>query len=191
MMSMRLLALPLIGLLAACSHSGGGVDKSSTGRTAPAAALPQLVNGGFESGAAEPWELHTHADPAAYEVEVASEYARSGAFGMELRPIKDEPWGGMFQSVPVKGFEGRTARVTAWVRTFDASEATVLQIGLPVRLGFKEYLEAKMEPMVGDSGWRELSIEFTVPLDDIRVEVGLVHYGLGNFRIDDVGIEFP
>ena len=173
-----LLTVMMLVLLTACS--------SSEPDDGPADSL--LRNGGFELGteSADPWVLYVHADPEAYELEIAADHARSGRLGASIVRVRDEPWAGLFQHLPPDGLQDAPLRLSAWVRVADIDENVALMARMRKHSGGFEVAEERLEATAAGPGWQRLVLEFRMPADPSELEVAIVLNGGGRIAVDDV-----
>jgi hypothetical protein len=172
-----LLTAMIVALLTACG-----------GRDADDAANDSLLgNGGFELSAesVQPWVLYVHADPEAFQLDIAAEHARSGKLGAALTQVRDEPWGGLFQHLPPDEWLGARLRLSAWVRPADLTDNVTLMARMHKRSGGFDVAEQRLEAAAAGQGWQRLVLEFEVPADASDLEVAVVLNGGGQVAIDD------
>jgi hypothetical protein len=150
-----------------------------------------LENGGFEADpqSPRPWGMYVHADGEAYRLELGAGHARSGSRGALIVRVRDEPWGGLFQSVAVDGLHGRTLNLSAWVRGDDLSENAQLLARVTRAGGAFAVSETQLAAAdIDASEWRPLQVDIQVPDDAVALEVAIVLNGGGRLQVDDVAL---
>ena len=167
----------------------------------PAAAQPaapaatrgvSLVNPGFESTAPgrrnndpEGWFSHQHAGEVSYRFALDTADPRSGARSLRIDNVGPEPYGAIAQSIDAAPYRGKTARLSAWLRTRDTANATlsliVLANGVPLANNFMADA-----PVKGTTAWKQYTITLPVAPNAEFIEVGAMMQGKGTLWLDDV-----
>ena len=163
-------------LIAACSRqTGEGV------------ALP-VVNGDFEQASADGsipgWWVSQHAGPTSYTVSLDNEMPGQGKRSVKITRTQPQVYGSITQDLPLKGYAGKTVRVTARMK----SE------GVGPR-GWCLFLSAHSlrtniygPPLTGTTPWKEVSAEVKIApgVDLITFGASLRDGGTG--WLDDVHV---
>ena len=175
----------MCGLLAlactACSH--GGADTSASGGTPLT-----LVNPDFEqpaNGADIPgWQFGQHAGAHAYEVSLDTDAPAQGKASLKIRRMLPQVYGSITQTLPLKGFAGKTVRVTAKMKSDGVGDK-----------GWKLFMSARgqrtvnySDPLTGTTPWKDVAIELkiTPEVDELTVGASLLDAGTG--WLDDVQV---
>lgn len=175
----------LVALAAACASPPPPA-------TAHSAAIA-LVNPGFEStaqgrgGDPQGWFTFQHAIEPSYRFVVDTANPHSGERSLRIDNVGPDVYGAVAQSLQATNYGGKTARLTGWLRTRDASEGgavltlTALVGGATVAHNFMSDA-----PVRGTTGWARYTITMPVPARTERVEVGAMLQGKGSLWLDDV-----
>lgn len=198
--------LAVVAALAGCAAATSAGDRTEKpGQAAAVAATPTqpptrgaaLVNPGFESAAvgnrSDPpgWFTFQHAGAKSYDFTLDTAEPRSGARSLRIDNVGSEPYGAIAQAMDAKPYRGKVARLSAWLRTRDASDGgavltlVMLQSGALVAHNFMA--EA---PVKGTTGWQRYTITLPVPQSAERMEVGAMLQGKGTLWLDDVELAF-
>ncbi len=200
-------ALLVAALVGGCASAP---TSTTTPAAAPVAAPPAaaaaaatsgytyaLVNPGFESttvarrGDPEGWYSFQHAGDKSYAFALDGDRPRSGQRSLRIENIGPEPYGAIAQIIEAKPFVGKTARLTGWLRTRDASglgaglTLLVLSGGATLEQNFMYEQSVR-----GTTDWQRFTITIPVKPGADRVEVGAMLRGKGALWLDDVELAF-
>lgn len=204
-------ALLVAVLVGACASAPTSTTTSAAsaapaaGVRPPAAAAAQatsgytytLINPGFESttvnrkGDPDGWYSFQHAGDKSYDFALDGERPRSGQRSLRIENTGPEPYGAIAQIVEAKPFVGKTARLTGWLRTRDASglgaglTLLVLSGGATLDQNFMYDQSVR-----GTTDWQRFTITIPVKPGADRVEVGAMLRGKGALWLDDVELAF-
>lgn len=194
----------------------GGCATAPTTTSAPAAAATQataaavapaappvagaayaLVNPGFESttvnrkGDPDGWYSFQHAGDKSYDFVLDGDRPRSGQRSLRIENTGPEPYGAIAQIVEAKPYVGKTARLTGWLRTRDASGLgaglTLLVLAGGATLDQNFMYEQSVR---GTTDWQRFTITVPVKPGADRVEVGAMLRGTGALWLDDLELAF-
>jgi hypothetical protein len=201
---MRYLALPALALLAACAATP--VPQPAAVVTPPPASVPAarapgaaqgvaLVNPGFESTVPgrrnndpDGWFSHQHAGEISYKFAIDTADPHSGQRSLRIDNVGPEPYGAIAQSVDVRPYRGKTARVSGWLRTRDSANAAltiaVLANGVPLANDFMADAAVK-----GTTGWKRYTLALPIARNAEFVEIGAMMQGKGSLWLDDVELQ--
>ena len=168
---------------------------STSARQAPAPAVAgavSLTNPGFESTARgrrnndpEGWFSHQHAGEVSYRFALDTADPHGGARSLRIENVGPEPYGAIAQSVAATPYRGRTARLSGWLRTRDADNASltliVLANGAPIANNFMADA-----PVKGTTAWKRYTITLPVAANAEFIEIGAMVQGKGTAWLDDV-----
>lgn len=179
-----------------------------TPSTPPTAAAPEpvpppaagtrvaLVNAGFEStvpgprGDPEGWFSFQHAGPLSYKYTADTAQKKSGERSLRIDNIGPEIYGAVAQVVDARAWNGKTARMSAWVKTVDAIDNGAVLTLLATQRGATMAQNFMLEtPIKGTIDWKRYTITLPVPPAVDRIEVGLMLRGKGTVWLDDVELE--
>jgi hypothetical protein len=165
-----------------------------------AAATIALVNPGFESakpgvrGDPEGWTGIQHAGPLSYSFKLDREVRHDGTASLRIDNVGPEPFGAIFQQFPAGALRGRTLKLSAWLRTRDASGSytgggavltlQAMQGGAPIA-----HNHMASAPIKGTTDWARHEIILVIPATTDQIEVGAMLHGPGTLWIDDVTLE--
>jgi hypothetical protein len=165
-----------------------------------AAATIALVNPGFESlkpgvrGDPEGWTGIQHAGPLSYTFKLDRDVRHDGAASLRIDNVGSEPFGAIFQQLPAATLRGRTLKLSAWLRTRDASGSytgggavltlQAMQRGAPIA-----HNHMTAAPVKGTTDWARHEITLAIPAIADQIEVGAMLHGPGTLWFDDVTLE--
>ena len=167
---------------------------------AASARVVLLQNAGFEedvpSGGDPPgWVTGQHAGDLSYTFTIDEKERHAGKRSVRIDNIGTQPFGAMYQLVPVGQVAGRKVRFTAWVKAEGTGDrrsfsGVALQVqgkqgGAPVAFN-----PLQQDVVRGTFGWTERTSELAIPATGVdRVEVGVMLVGPGRMWVDDVKLE--
>ena len=109
-------------LVGACGHGGSETAGGSVAAGKPLA----IVNGDFEQpgngGAIPGWQYLHHAGVDAYTVSLDTDSPAQGKASVKMTRSQPQIYGTLSQLVSVKGYDGKTVRVTAKMKTDGVGE---------------------------------------------------------------------
>ncbi len=109
-------------LVGACGHGGSEPPAAASAAGKPLA----IVNGDFEQpgngGAIPGWQYLHHAGVDAYKVSLDTESPAQGKVSAKMTRSQPQIYGTLSQLVSVKGYDGKTVRVTAKMKTDGVGE---------------------------------------------------------------------
>ena len=193
-------ALLIAALVGGCASA----PVTTTTATVPAGAAPAavgivytLVNPGFESatvdrkGDPDGWFSFQHAGDKSYDFALDGDRPRSGQRSLRIENTGPEPYGAIAQIVAAKPYVGKSARLTGWLRTRDASglgaglTLLVLAGGATIDQNFMYEQSVR-----GTTDWQRFVITIPVKPGADRIEVGAMLRGKGALWLDDVELAF-
>lgn len=195
---MRLAALTVASMLAACAVPAEAPSAVAPAPTAPAAraavaAQPALEvrNGGFEADmapdrrCAPAWDCTMHNNPEAFRFSLQEGSAAVGRRAFCVERVADEPWALVTQAFQSPALRGQRLRLSMAVRvegaSGDGAGPWMLAQGRP---------PASARKLVrGTRDWQRVAVELSVPGDATVVEVGATVEGPGKACFDDVRLE--
>lgn len=205
------LALACTALVTACASAPPALPQpvaappaAATG--SPTAAAPAntaatrvgLTNPGFEStvrgprGDPEGWFTFQHAGDLSYRFALDTDTPHSGTVSLRIEQVGPEPFGAIAQIVDARPHGGRTARVSAWLRTRDVSEGGAGLTVLVQRSGATIAQNFMYDaPVKGTTGWKRYTVSVPIEAGSTRIEVGAMLRGKGTLWLDDVELEIP
>ena len=147
-----------------------------------------VVNGDFEqplNGEAIPgWEYSHHAGVDAYKVSLDTDAPAQGKASVKMTRSEPQIYGMLEQVVSVKGYDGKTVRVTAKMKS-DGVGPKGWVLFMSGR-GLKGNVYST--PMTGTTPWKDVSIEAKVPTGADKLSVGATLLDGGTGWFDDVKI---
>lgn len=166
---------------------------------ATAARKVKLVNAGFEEplkGDGDPtgWVTGQHAGVPSYTFALDEKVRREGKQSLRIDNIGPEPYGAIYQPLPIAGLAGTTLRLTAWVRTQNAGGerkgwGAALQLQAKKGGSPLAYNDLSAHLISGSSEWTRREVVVAIPKDAEHVEVGIMLRGKGSVWLDDVELE--
>ena len=200
--SLPALALTMF-VVAACTATAPKSETPKTERREVAAAkaathapvVHLLANASFEAPhpaslrCPPDWYCTMHADPKSFAFDSDGSVATDGKHSLRIERVKPEPWGLIFQMVPVANLRGKRVVLSGMVRVEGAEGAgggLYVDIEGPVGLALHEQRLAK-----GTHDWQRTSIEFVVPPDAVRIRIGAIQEGQGRTWIDELLLQTP
>lgn len=184
-------------LLGACASADAPSTRVPAPAAARAASTVPLVNPGFESttpgprGDPEGWFSFQHAGDLSYRFVVDTVEPHGGARSLRIDNVGPEPYGAISQIVNAVPHVGKVARLTAWLRTRDASDNGAVLTLLVLRDGATLAQNFMLDtPVKGTTGWTRYTITLPIATGANRLEVGAMMRGRGSLWLDDVELEF-
>ncbi|MEP7209036.1 MAG: hypothetical protein ABI920_19040 [Casimicrobiaceae bacterium] len=167
--------------------------------TPPPGRSVALKNAGFEDGLqadGDPaaWITGQHAGVPSYVFIVDDKERHGGKRSLRIDNIGPEPFGAIYQNVPVTGLLGKSIRMKGWMKTRDAGGkrkgwGAALQLqakkaGYPIA-----YNTLADHVISGTHDWTLREVVIDVPQDVDIIEVGVLLRGQGSVWLDDVVLE--
>lgn len=166
---------------AACSH--GGADASASSGTSLTVANP-----GFEQAAdgqnIPGWSFTQHAGVQAYNVSLDNSAPAQGKVSLKMTRTQPQVYGSITQTLPLKGYAGKTVRVTAKMKSDGVGDK-----------GWKLFMSARgqrtviySDAMTGTTPWKDVAVEvkITPEVDELLIGATLLDAGTG--WVDDVQV---
>ena len=189
----------LAGVLACAAIAGcatPAAEERTRERTASADAIT-VINHGFESsnttraGDPEGWVSIQHAGLRSYAFVVDAETRRSGAKSLRIDYIGSEPFGSILQQVNALPWQGRTVRLSGWLKTkgvtgSPAGHGAALTLNAMRAGSILAHDHMTATPLVGTNDWTYREITLAIPPGTEKVEVGAMLQGPGTLWLDDV-----
>ena len=155
-----------------------------------------LVNPGFESrnpglhGNPEGWTTVQHAGPLSYTFKLDTETRRGGERSLRIDNVGPEPFGQIFQQLSAAALRGKTVRLSAWLKTKDATGGGA-GLTLQAMQGGATIAHNHMtgNTLKGTADWTRHEITLAIPKEADRVEVGAMLQGPGTLWLDDVELD--
>ncbi len=194
---MRLAALALAGLAAACATTAPPPAPASAAPKATALPPPALAlaNAGFEAefaaGRACPprWACSVHADGSSFRFAPDAASATEGRQSLLVERVGQEPWATVPQSFRAQALRGQRVRYSIAVKT-QGVEGDGAGPWLLVN-GGAEVLEHQVRRVRGTGDWQRHAIEIVMPAGAETLSVGATLEGGGRAWFDDARLEFP
>lgn len=158
-----------------------------------AAMIPETIqNPGFEggdtAGQLSGWSRVVHAGDRFY-VDLDDSQVFGGRRSLIIKNIGNPSWGGAQQLMRAERMAGREIELTAQAKVVGVT-APGFYVGLKIIQAGGEWNFIKMEdPIIGDVGWKKVSLRTTLPKETIRIEVNLILDGDGSAWVDDVQLD--
>lgn len=197
-----LLAAVVLSSLMACSSGAPTVDAPANAETARAAGSADLAitlqNPSFvasASGLLDGWIHSEHGSGHSYTFEADTAIFHSGPSAARIQRHGPELYGMLSQAIPVDpSWVGRTLRVSAYVRSEGLDTVGAGGGALTIRAdrvggghaGQNFMLEDRLK---GDNKWRQIQVEFLVPVYAGSLRVGAMLQGGGTLWVDDFEAE--
>jgi hypothetical protein len=171
-------------LVGACGHGSSDAAGSNGAAGKPIA----IVNGDFEqpaNGRAIPgWQYLHHAGVDGYTVALDTDSPAQGKASAKMTRTQPQVYGTLAQLVSVKGYDGKTVRVTAKMKSDGAGEK-----------GWVLFMSARglpgnvySAPMTGTTPWKEVSVEAKMPVGVTQLNLGATLLDAGTGWFDDVKV---
>lgn len=195
---MRLAALTVASMLAACAAPGETPRAVAPAPTAPAraavAAPPafEVRNPGFESDlapgrrCAPAWDCTMHNNPEAFRFSPQEGDAAAGRRAFCVERVVDEPWALLTQAFQTPAVRGKRLRLSMAVRVEGASGEGA---GPWMLVQGRSFPLNQSKLVRGTRTWERVAIEFSVPPDAEVVVVGATLEGPGKACFDEVRLE--
>jgi hypothetical protein len=201
MMIKKVFNNPVYFLLSACllltpiTGCGGGTD--ATTPTVPLGQAIPLVNASFEEkntvlgNCVSGWGCELHVDPVSFRFSLDTQFSVEGAQSLLIERIKLEPYALAGQSIRVIDYIGRRMTLTAYIRTDGVAENGG---GLYYRIGgltsnmSDDYMATDTQLILGTQEWKQLKMDFTIPLNARVLTVGAILQGPGKMWVDNVSL---
>jgi hypothetical protein len=128
---------------------------------------------------------------ADYEIAVDEEVARDGLPSGVLRAIAAAPGGGgsMMQVIVPRSYRGRRVRLSAWVRTAEATEAGIWMRVDDTENQILAFDNMRSRCIRGTTDWRHQDVVLDVAPDAARLAFGSWLEGSGAIWLNDVRLE--
>ncbi len=159
------------------------------------ASLVKLRNPGFEEKPTteDPpgWVTGQHAGAPSYLFTLDEAERHGGRHSLRIDNIGPEPFGAIYQAVPVTGLAGKTLRLRGWVKARDAGGrragwGTALQLQAKKGGSPLAYNTLADHIIRGSHDWTQREVVLAIPPDAELVEVGILLRGAGSVWLDDV-----
>ena len=161
-----------------------------------AAAQTKLANPGFEEGelgsVPAGWFLPPVVASAGFTVKTVDQNCRSGARCAMLTGVANPPeniFGNLMQSLPATGYNLRRIRLRAAIRVEGPNTRAQMWLRLDRADNSMAFLENMSGRPVTSPEWKPYEILATVPVDASRIVLGVMLFGPGNARVDDVSLD--
>ncbi len=184
-------------MLIGCASSPEPPPAARAVMASPAPLRVALTNPGFESdkpgqrGDPDGWFSFQHAGALSYRYILDTQEPHGGQRSLRIDNIGPEPYGAVAQKIVARPYIGKTARLTAWLRTRDANDngaaLTLLVLSAGATLAQNFMLDA---PVKGTTPWTRYTITIPVAKGADTIEVGAMMRGKGSLWFDDVEVEF-
>lgn len=149
-----------------------------------------LRNGDFEAGVVEPWVLGG-GSASHYKAVLDREVRYHGQASVCLLPQGSQRLGyaAVTQSIAARELRGARVRLTAAIKTADASGELWVNLQGPSAAADGADLGWSGYPLVGTADWRTYAIVIDVPPDSDAIEIGAMLRQRGTLWLDDVHLE--
>jgi hypothetical protein len=175
-----MLALVVL-VCSACGH--GGVDAAASGGKTLTVANP-----GFEQSAdgedIPGWQFSQHAGPKSFAIGLDGSEPAEGKFSLRMTRTQPQVYGSVTQTLPLKGYVGKTVRVSAKMKSDGVGEK-----------GWKLFMAARgqrtvvySDAVTGTTPWKDVSVEVKITPEVDQLLVGATLLDAGTGWIDDVQV---
>jgi hypothetical protein len=165
-------------LMCACGQQGNGGAGGSIA----------LVNADFEKpavdGAIPGWQYAHHAGVDAYKVSLDTDSPAQGKASAKMTRTQPQIYGSLSQLVSMKGYDGKTVKVTAKMKSDGVGQKGWVLFMSGRGLHGNVY----SAPMNGTTPWKDVSIEAKMPVGIDRLDLGATLLDEGTGWIDDVRV---
>ncbi len=169
--------------MCACGHQ----TADSAGSVATGKPIA-LVNGDFEqpagNGSIPGWIYLHHAGVDAYKVSLDTESPAQGKVSAKMVRSQPQIYGTLSQLISMKGYDGKTVRVTAKMKTDGVGEKGWVLFMSARGLDGNVY----SAPMTGTTAWKDVSIEAKMPVGITQLNLGATLLDAGTGWFDDVKV---